>query len=159
MERDSQRLYSAFKFFNVLLLVKLLLAKQREALSRCTIQLQRSEPLGLLNTPHNTPHRFAFPCVSTRLHAVVGVRRVTALSVFKRLFGASQGHSRWYREGDSNPHGAQAPTDFKSVASTNSAIPASLYLWLAISGFWGRLSIAAGAVACAHARTLMKHLR
>ena len=29
-----------------------------------------------------------------------------------------------YRGWDSNPHGAQAPTDFKSVASTNSATPA-----------------------------------
>ena len=29
----------------------------------------------------------------------------------------------WYRWWDSNPHGAHAPTDFKSVASTNSATP------------------------------------
>ena len=30
-----------------------------------------------------------------------------------------------YRERDSNPHGPFGPTDFKSVASTYSAIPAS----------------------------------
>ncbi len=29
-----------------------------------------------------------------------------------------------YRERGSNPHGSYLPTDFKSVASTNSAIPA-----------------------------------
>jgi hypothetical protein len=43
------------------------------------------------------------------------------------LSGAKDLRNRWCREGESNPHRAFAPADFKSAASANFAIPARNY--------------------------------